>query len=109
MLTVFRSALLLGLLAAATGAGVGYFSSEASWAGALRGLNWASLALAVYAGMIVVGHSQTRQVDRNVNLQLENVGAGLNDVYPGGTILTAFLASLTCAALWFLLRAAIPS
>lgn len=104
---ILRNAVLLGILAASVGAAAGYIGSGSAWAGALRGMNWASLALAVYAGMIVVGHGQVRQIDRNAHLQHLRTDAALQGGYPWAAILTAFLASLTCGGLWWLLRAAL--
>ena len=108
LLVLARNALILGLAAAAVGAGIGYFGGEATWAGALRGINWGSLVLAIYAGLIVVGHSQIRQIDRNIDLQHVRTAVSTGDVYPWGAILTALLGSLSCVGLWLLLRWATP-
>lgn len=107
VLTLLRNGALTGVLAAALGAVAGYALAEQSWSGVLRGLNGVSLALAVWAGLIVLGHAEGRglKVTRQQELLHGDAQPLGGSLYPWGAILTTALASATCALLWWVIRA----
>lgn len=103
VLTLLGRGLAWGLLGTLVGALLGYLFAGHTLIAALNGINWAGLALAAFAGCLVLGHAQGRRVDA---YQMGRMGSGVPHLpasaFPWGGILVTLFASGTCALIWFL-------
>lgn len=74
VLTLLRRGLAWGLLGALVGALLGYLFAGHTLIAALNGMNWAGLALAAFAGCLVLGQAKGRRVDAD---QMGRLGSGV--------------------------------
>lgn len=96
-----------GLLGAGVGGGLGYFLDDHTLLAALRGMDMVSIAFAIFAGAVIVGHSQVGRLDVRQTTWVSSSPPPSD--YPWPTLLIALFASGTCAGLEVLARALLLS